>query len=576
MRRITLILWLLFLFRIIYGQVSVSGTVTDENGNILIGANVVLKNSYYGASTDLNGSFKFSNMQKGSYILEVTYVGFEMSSNDIEILTESIVLNIKMKAASVLAEEVIVRATRADQNDPVTQSNIKKEDIEKRNLGQDMPYLLNLSPSMVVSSDAGAGVGYTTYRIRGTDLTRINITVNGIPLNDPESHGTWWVDLPDFATSVDNIQIQRGVGTSTNGASAFGASINLQTFKKKNKPYAEINSSFGSFNTFKNNILLGSGLINDRFTFDARFSKINSDGYIDRASSDLLSYSLSGGFYGKKDIVKVVYVSGKEKTYQAWNGVPSYIIDTNRTYNSAGEYTDKDGNVKYYENETDNYLQNHLQVFYSRELIKQLYLNLAFHYTKGKGNYEQYKEDRKFSNYGMDNVIVGMDTIYNSDLITQKWLDNDFYGITYSLTYKKLKWNFILGGAWNKYFGNHFGKVIWSQFAEKGEYDYEWYRNKGVKTDFNIYAKANYQLLSSLNLFADLQIRKILYEIDGFDDDLRNISQKHNYFFFNPKLGLNYKISEKHSTFFSFSVGNREPNRDNLVDADLTGQVPTL
>lgn len=576
MKRAVFIMWLIYLGSSIYGQVKVSGLVTDESGEALIGANVVLKNTFLGTSTDLNGAFVFSKVKGGNYVLTVSYVGYERFFQDIEVLTTPVYLNITMVGASVLADEVIVTATRATLVDPVAQSTIKKEEIEKRNLGQDMPYILNLNPSTVVSSDAGAGVGYTSFRIRGTDHTRINVTVNGIPLNDAESHGTWWVDLPDFASSVDNIQIQRGVGTSTNGAGAFGATVNLQTFNLRKSPYAEINSSFGSYRTFKNSILLGTGLINDRFTFNARFSKINSDGYIDRASSDLTSYSLSGGYYGEKDILKVIYVSGKEKTYQAWNGVPSYILDTNRTYNGIGQYTDKDGNIKYYENETDNYLQNHLQVFYSREIIKKLYLNLAFHYTKGKGYYEQYKEDRKFSDYGMDDVIVGTDTMRQSDMIRQKWLDNDFYGITYSLTYKKKKWNLIFGGAWNSYHGNHFGKVIWTQVAEKGKYEHEWYRNRGLKTDFNIYSKLNYRLVSSLNLFADMQLRKIWYEIDGIDDDQRIITQSHNYFFFNPKLGLNYYISENHRTFFSFSVANREPNRDNLVDADLSGQVPTF
>ncbi|MDX2444714.1 MAG: TonB-dependent receptor [Bacteroidales bacterium] len=576
MKQIVLILGLCFLVSSIYGQNSVSGIVSDENGEVLIGANVILENTYFGTSTDLNGAFSFSKVESGSYVLAISYMGFEKFLQNIEVQSAPIVVSVKMTRASVLAEEVIVMATRAAPSDPVTQSTIQKDEIEKRNLGQDMPYIFNLSPSTVVSSDAGAGVGYTSFRIRGSDLTRINVTINGIPLNDPESHGTWWVNLPDFASSVDNIQIQRGVGTSTNGAGAFGASVNLQTFKLREAPYAEVNSSYGSFNTFRNNIILGSGLLNDRFTFNARFSKINSDGYIDRAFSDLFSYSLSGGYYGKKDIVKLVFASGKEKTYQAWNGVPGSMIDTDRTYNSAGEYIDKDGNIKYYENETDNYLQNHLQIFYTREFLKELYLNLAFHYTKGKGFYEQYKENRKFSNYGMNDVVVGSDTIRRSDLIQQKWLDNDLYGITYSLTYKKSKWNIIFGGALNTYIGNHFGKVIWSQVAEKGEYNYEWYRNKGIKTDFNVYGKLNYQLLPSLNLFADMQIRRIWYEIDGIDDDLRDISQTHNYFFFNPKLGVNYQISEKHRTFFSFSVGNREPNRDNLVDADLTGQVPTF
>ncbi len=575
MKRIIYFFCLLLFSVSAFGQAKVNGLVLDENNVPMVGANVVIENTYYGASTDLDGKFTFSGIPAGNYSLKVSYIGFEDYIKKIPIGQQDEQVIIILHSSDILADEVVVKSTRASSDMPLAYSDIDKEEIEKRNLGQDMPYLLKLNPSTVVSSDAGTGIGYTSFRIRGTDMNRINVTVNGIPLNDPESQGTWWVDLPDFASGVDNIQIQRGVGTSTNGAGAFGASVNLQTFNLRKNAYAELNSSAGSFHTFKNNVLFGSGLINDKFSFDARFSKVNSDGFIDRAFADLSSFSLSGAYYGNKSIFKVIYLSGKERTYQAWDGVPGYILDTNRTYNGIGQYTDKDGVVRYYDNETDNYLQNHLQIFYSKEFSSNLFLNLAFHYTKGKGYYEQYKEMEDFEDYGMDDVIVGNDTVTSTDMIRQKWLDNDFYGLTYALNYRKKQWDLSIGGALNKYWGNHFGEVIWTQVAEKGDYQHEWYRNKGIKTDFNIYGKAGWKPGTKLNLFVDLQIRRIWYNIDGIDDDLRDITQEHNYLFFNPKLGVNYKISDKHRTYFSLSVANREPNRNNLIDADHAEPVPT-
>lgn len=575
MKRIGFLLSLLFFTLLTFGKGNVSGVVKNENGEALLGANVIIENTYFGISTDRNGRFSFVNVPEGDYTLKVTYIGFKPFMKKVKVGLNPVELKIMLIGSDILADEVIVKSTRVSSDMPLVHTDITREEIERQNLGQDMPYLMRLSPSTVVSSDAGAGIGYTSFRIRGTDMNRINVTVNGIPLNDPESHGTWWVDLPDFASGVKNIQIQRGVGTSTNGAGAFGASVNLQTFNLKKKPYAEINSSAGSFRTFKNNILFGTGLINNKFSFSGRFSKVNSDGFINRAFADLSSFSLSGAWYGYKSILKVMFLSGKERTYQAWDGVPGYILDTNRTYNGIGQYTDQDGVTRYYDNETDNYRQNHLQVFYSKEFGHDLFLNLAFHYTKGEGYYEQYKENQEFGDYGMDDVVIGNDTIRETDMIRQKWLDNDLYGITYSLNYRKNNWNFTFGGALNKYWGNHFGKVIWTQAAEKGNYQHEWYRSQGIKTDFNIYGKAGWQLSSELSIFGDLQLRRLWYNIDGIDDDLRDLTQDHNYLFFNPKFGLNYNFASGHKTYFSVSVANREPNRSNLVDANPGRPAPT-
>ena len=355
--------------------------------------------------------------------------------------------------------EVNVNAIKASKNTPIAFTNVKKEEIQKSNLGQDLPTLISLTPSIVTTSDAGAGIGYSGFRIRGTDPSRINVTINGIPLNDSESQGVWWVNMPDFASSLDNIQIQRGVGTSTNGAAAFGASINLKTIGINKKAYARSNNSIGSFNTLKNNVELGTGLINNNFSFDTRLSRINSDGYIDRASSDLKSLYLQGTFVDETSIIKGIIFTGNERTYQAWNGVPLIYLDTNRTFNS---YT--------YENEVDNYSQTHYQLHYTKNINAKTNYSLAAHYTHGEGYYEQEKLDQNLTDYNLSNIIIGNDTIYNTDLIRRKWLNNDFGGVTYSLNHKMEKLDLIFGGAYNKYSGQHYGNVIWSEFASNGQF----------------------------------------------------------------------------------------------------------
>ncbi|MQY78904.1 MAG: TonB-dependent receptor plug domain-containing protein [Bacteroidetes bacterium] len=574
MKQILFICLLQLLVYAAYGQFTISGKIVDETGNPLPGANIILENTYHGTSTDLKGNFVFSKIRKGEYVLKITYIGYASVQKMVKV-DANVYLDISLEPAMILGDEVIISATRASDKAPVAFTNMEKDVINERNIGQDIPYLLSLTPSFVTSSDAGAGVGYTSFRIRGTDLNRINVTVNGIPLNDSESHGVWWVDLPDFASSVENVQIQRGVGTSTNGAGAFGATVNFQTFTLQKEPYAEINSSVGSFDTYKNTISLGSGIINGKFTFDGRLSKISSNGFIDRASSDLKSFAVSGAYYQKNTILKVIVFSGKEKTYQAWDGVPGYLLSSNRTFNGIGEYKDANGNTGYYANETDNYQQDHFQVFYSTELNPHLHLNTAFHYTKGKGYYEQYKESQEFSKYGLDNLIVGSDTLTDTDLIRQKWLDNDFYGVTYSLKYQGKKWDAVLGGAWNNYLGDHFGKVIWARFVSNSDIDHEWYNNNGAKKDFNVFGKTNYQINSKLNLYGDLQYRRIHYEIKGIDDDFRDITQRHEFDFFNPKVGFSYIINDRQSLYYSFGIAHREPNRYNFIDADPNGPIPS-
>jgi iron complex outermembrane recepter protein len=548
-----------------FSNSGIRGIVKDSTGEPLIGANVLIEGSYVGTSTNLQGEF-YLPLREGKYLLKATFVGYDPVFTEVDV-TEEVFVELVMKPAFYLAEEIIVSALRVGSKTPLTYTNVSKSELQQGNLGQDIPYLLSMTPSLVASSDAGTGVGYTSFRIRGTDMTRINVTVNGIPMNDSESHGVWWVNMPDFASSVDNIQIQRGVGTSTNGAAAFGATVNLQTNSLRKDPYAEINSAAGSFSTFKNTINFGTGLMNGKFTLDGRLSKIQSEGYIDRASSDLKSFFLAGSYYSSGTILTVKAFSGKEITYQAWDGVPSDILPTNRTYNGIGRYTDIYGQEQFYDNETDNYQQDHIQILFSREFSRELYLNAALHYTRGYGYYEQYKANQRFSNYGLDDPEIGGETITRTDLIRRKFLDNHFYGATYSLNYKPGRFDIVLGGAVNRYLGDHYGNIIWAQYAAEIPKNYQWYLNIGDKTDLNTYLKLNYQLTNSLNAFADMQYRYVNYEIDGFHDDLTDISQEHGFGFFNPKLGLNYLVSGTQDVYLSYSQGNREPSRSDFRDA---------
>lgn len=567
----------------LFSQFSLCGRVIHkETRESLRGAHIVIEKLFLSRATDQDGAFIFENLREGVYTVKITYVGFATEKIQIH-LTQDEIISIELEPRVYMSDEVLIIATKVPQNSPTTFKNLTKEEIENTNLGQDLPILLDMLPSTVTTSDAGAGIGYTGLRIRGTDMTRINVTLNGIPLNDAESHGVFWVNMPDFASSVDNIQIQRGVGTSTNGAAAFGASINLQTAILAEKPYAEVNHNYGSYNTFKNSIQFGTGLMNGRFTFNGRLSKITSDGYIDRAFSDLKSFFVSGAYYGKNSILKANIFSGREKTYQAWNGVPKVRLknDTEGMQRYEGHWlysheetlhmmasNNRTYNFYTYENEIDHYQQDHYQLLFTQKINPLFHFNVALHYTHGEGYYEQYKTDRNFEDYLIPPLVIGGTTITETDLIQRKWLDNDFYGFTYSLKYEKDKLNIIFGGAWNKYIGDHFGEVIWSEYAVDINKNYRWYENTGTKTDFNIFGKLNYQLFEKINIYGDLQYRFIDFEIDGIHDDLRDISQIRKFNFFNPKVGVFYFIDAENSAYASLAVANREPSRTNYRDAD--------
>ncbi|WP_445453252.1 TonB-dependent receptor [Flavobacterium sp. 25HG05S-40] len=462
-------------------------------------------------------------------------------------------------------DEVLVSAIRVTSKTPVSFSNLDKKEIKNRNLAQDIPILMNYMPSVVTTSDAGNGVGYTGIRVRGSDATRVNVTINGIPYNDAESSGTFWVNMPDFASSVESLQLQRGVGTSTNGAGAFGASLNLLTdsFSKESK--GEISNSFGSFNTRKHTVKFSSGLLSPKgetnsgqgFELAGRLSNIDSQGYIERASSDLKSYFLQGTYVGKTTLIKALVFGGTEKTYQSWNGIDGETLRDNRTFNSAGIYTDELGNTRYYDNEVDNYQQDHFQLHWNERISEHWSSTLALHYTKGKGFYENYKEDADFADYNLTPITIDATTINTSDLVRQKWLDNDFYGTVYSINYKKGPLDLIFGGGWNKYEGQHFGKVIWARFASTSELGDHYYDDKATKTDYNIFAKANYQLTKKWSLYGDLQYRNVRYKADGVQAEIVDDS----FNFFNPKAGLNCSFNDKNIFYFSYAKAHREPNR---------------
>ena len=455
-------------------------------------------------------------------------------------------------------DEVLVSAVRVTTKTPVSFSNLSKKEIAPRNLGQDIPILMNYLPSVVTTSDAGNGVGYTGIRVRGSDATRVNVTINGIPYNDSESHGTYWVNMPDFASSVESLQLQRGVGTSTNGAGAFGASLNMLTDSYAKRSNGEISNSIGSFNTQKHTVKFSTGLMNDHFELAGRLSALKSDGYVDRASSDLKSYFLQGTYVGKTTLIKALAFGGKEKTYQSWNGLEDLdLLKNDRTFNTAGMFTDEFGNTKFYDNETDNYQQDHFQLHWNEKVSASWNTNLAVFYSKGKGYYENYKENAKFSSYGLTPIVIGGTTINRTDLIRQKWLDNDFYGTTFSANYKQDKWDVILGGGYNKYEGSHFGKVIWARYASKSELGDRYYDDSAIKTDGNVFAKANYQLTTKWSLFGDLQLRNVNYKAASPETGVVN----DNFNFFNPKAGLNFEINDKNQLYASYARANREPNR---------------
>ncbi len=579
---------------------SVIGKVTDKNTNeTLAAAAITAYPGPIGAITDENGRYELKLPKAGNYTVEVSFIGYETQTQEVYVSENNVTLNFALSEAKQLLDPVNISAVRAGENVPIAKTNLSKEEIEKRDEGRDVPFILKDMPSTVVTSDAGAGIGYTNMRIRGSDITRINVTVNGIPLNDPESHGVFWVNTPDLISSTNSLQVQRGVGTSTNGAGAFGASINLKTSGLQSKPFAASEITGGSFNTLKTNLQVGSGLLNDHWVVEGRFSKITSDGFIDRASSDLQSYYLSGSYYSEKTSVQLIHFGGGEETYQAWWGIPEAKLNGNDSllqyHILINGYDSQDsanlvnsGNRTYnyytYGNEVDNYKQDHYQLHLSHKFSDRITANVALHYTYGRGYYEQYRKNDDLADYGLSPVIIGSDTITATDLIRRRWLNNDFYGTTYSLEYNSNDFKATLGGAYNYYDGDHYGEIIWARYASESEIRDRYYDNTTTKKDFNIYLKAQ-KTFGKLSVFADLQYREVSYRAKGIDNDGKVInidrtdspfslfSDNDRFAFFNPKAGINYQLKPNQRIFASVGVAQREPVRSDFLDA-VAGMDP--
>jgi iron complex outermembrane receptor protein len=533
---------------------TLSGKVVDENKNPLAGASILVKEIKKGASTDFDGNFSF-NLEKGTYTVEVSFLGYGTISEKIT-LSKDAEYVIELQTGTTVLEEVLVSAVRVNTDVPVTFSNLSKKEIAKRNLGQDIPILLNYMPSVVSSSDAGAGVGYTYMSVRGSNGERINVTVNGIPYNDPESHGTFWVNLGDFASSTENLQLQRGVGTSTNGSGAFGASLNILTDAVSEEAFGEISNSFGSFNTRKHTVKFSTGKINDHIEIAGRLSNISSDGYVDRAFANLKSYYLQGSYTDENTLIKAVTFGGKEQTYQAWFGLTADELAEDRRQNP---YT--------YDNETDNYEQNHYQLHWNERLNDNWSTNLALNYTKGVGYFEQSKEGEDAADF--NNLIVD-----GSDVIVRRWLDNDFYVVNFNTNYKTDKLNFISGISYSDYTGDHYGEVIWgSDLAVDVNIRDRYNFSDAKKTDLSVFAKATFDITNKLIGYVDVQGRFVGYQTQGITNDIVPINVDANFSFFNPKFGFTYKINPNNSLYTSFAVANREPNRNDFKTGVTTPET---
>ncbi len=566
-----------------FAQNNLFGTVIDQSGNPIPGTNVTVEGGNYGTYTDRNGSFKINNIPSQLLVLLFEAPGLFVTKKEIKPSDFNSPIQVTLYTNTKNLEEVQVLSTRSfEQTTSATTIN-RTDLIEKNNFGQDIPTLLEASPSVVTTSDAGTGIGYSGIRIRGVDASRINVTINGIPVNDPESHDVYWVNMPDLASSIESMQVQRGVGSSTNGAAAFGASLNIKSQDISSAAFGVLDNTYGSFNTLKTTIKAGTGLINNKFSLETRLSRITSDGFIDRATSDLRSYYLAASYVGKKSVLKAITFSGKEITYQSWYGTPESRVNGNVTEMNA--YADRNGlsdeeranllnsgrtyNFYTYENEVDNYQQDNYQLHFTHSFKPNLIMNVAGHYTYGRGYYEQYRKDDDLSDYGYSPVLIGGDTITSSDLIRRRWLDNDFIGGIYSLQYNVSKLKLLFGGAANTYIGRHFGEVIWARFAADGEIRDRYYDNEAQKTEFSNYLKASYRL-DQLSFSADLQFRHVNYSFLGIDDvsgQLLDLKQNVQFNFFNPKVGVNYSINSRQFISATFGIANREPVRKDFRES---------
>ena len=555
-----------------------SGKVVNSNQEPLVGATIAVKELKKGTSSDFEGNFQLK-LSKGIHTLQVSYVGFKTLVQEINVTNNQQTTFLLTSGENVL-DEVLVSAVRVKADAPVTHSNLTKAEISKRNLGQDIPSLINFLPSVVTTSDAGAGIGYTGIRVRGSDASRVNVTINGIPYNDSESQGTFWVNMGDFASSTESLQLQRGVGTSTNGSGAFGASLNILTGAVSKEAGGEISNSFGSFGTRKHTVKFTTGKVNEHFEFAGRLSEIHSDGYVDRAFTNLSSYFLQGSYTDENTLIKALIFGNKEKTYLSWNGVTEDKLDSDRTYNPSGKYTDGNGNTQFYDNESDNYWQDHYQLHWNEKLTDNWSTNIGINYTRGKGYFEQYEDDTdKISLY--NGIVVATDTkikdgknIPITDLIRRRWLDNHFYVLNANTTYKKGNLEIIGGTSFSYYKNDHYGEVIWAkEFSKNANIRDRYYFGDASKTDYSTFIKSTFSISDNFKAFVDLQGRFVNYKTGGISSKRKPFEVNKDFNFFNPKVGLTYIHDSNHSLYGSYARANREPNREDFKNGTDTHET---
>ena len=563
----------------------ISGQVLDPEGQPLSAASVQIVDGT-GTTADVTGRFRLRAPAVDSVRLQVRYLGYESWSGTVRV-AEFQGLRIILQPSAFPLQTLELIGTWAEADAPFTQSQMDAADLEKLNLGQDMPFLLRFTPGVVTTSDAGTGIGYTGIRVRGSDPTRTNITINGVPVNDPESQAVFWVNMPDLASSVDQVQVQRGAGTSTNGAGAFGATINMQTKTLRNEPYASIASTVGAFNTRRATVELGTGLLGGHWALDGRWSAIDSDGYIDRATARLRSWYGSIAWQDSRTLIRLLAFSGRERTYQSWWGTPqsrlendvegmlAHAANNGLTPEQTTNLLESGRTYNYYQyrDEVDQYGQDNLQLYLSRELNDRWRVNTTLHYTKGRGYFEQYRNGDDRSDYGLAPAIYGSDTVSVTDLVRRRWLDNDFAGVVANLRYETTRWNVHLGGAWNTYLGDHFGRIIWAEVAQGIEPDQEYYAGDGEKRDGNLFLKADWTPAPALRLFVDAQVRQVNYQTSGIDNDLRAYDVRDQQVFFNPKAGVTWSPQPWWQVYASAAVAHREPSRSDYIDAPV-GAIP--
>lgn len=575
-----------------YGQQSIVrlSIVSSQNGAPIPGVIARCNSCAITATSNEQGTITLVNLPPGNTSFVLTHPSIQTKNIDVNCCSDTSTKTIELPQLIEkvkLLSTVEVEGTLAKTKDPVTFTEIKPKEIRALSNGQDMPQLLRFTPSLISTSDAGNGIGYTGLWIRGSDQSRINVSINGIPLNDPESQQVFWVNTPDFGSSANNIQIQRGIGTSVNGAASFGGSIQLETRGVSNTPYAETNHSIGSFNSMRNNLAFGTGLIGDHFVVEGRLSRITSDGYIDRASTDLQSFFLESSYIGENTTVRATAFGGQEVTYQSWAGTPAELLSGNadsiRAFAARNDYSDaqlqnllqsgRTYNFYEYDNQVDDYKQNHAQLHLRHQAGKMIF-QASTNYTHGRGFFEEFKEGEDFSSYGLAPIVFdSATTISTTDLVRRRWLKNHFYGGTASATLNGSKFESTLGMALHQYRGDHFGEIIWMEYAGPYDKNTEYYRGESVKTDGNVYLRTHINVTEKLRAYTDIQFRMVDYNTLGIDNDLQayNVDRQMN--FLNPKGGLTYSLDGNQDIYASVAYAGKEPNRNDFIDAEDPAKV---